>query len=304
MAARPPEGLIGECARAAAPHRVVPELLRCQAETNSAVTKSVREAGAALRAMRAAVRSRCAVHGLDAIAVSSHPWAEWEAQHIVDAPRYRRVEAEMQDVVRRYFVSGMHVHAGFGDAEERIAVMRRLRGELPLLLALSTSSVFHAGRMTGLKSFRAQITASLPRSGAPPATRELGGTGGEHRAGTGRWARWRTERSCAGTSARRCATRRSSSACATHARAQPTRWPSSRCTPASCDEALEAHRAGAPEPACMDEALVEGRWRAARYGAFAELPRARERGAGRGRRAHAADRGATRGARRRARVPE
>ena len=58
VAARPPEGLIRECAEAAAPHRVVPELLRCQAETNSAVTKSVREAGAALRAMRAAGRSR------------------------------------------------------------------------------------------------------------------------------------------------------------------------------------------------------------------------------------------------------
>ena len=271
VAASPPEGLIEACAAAAAPNRVVRELLRCQIETNSTVTSGVSEAAAALHDARRAVRRVCAAHGLDAVAVSSHPWARWEEQQIANAPRYRKVEAEMQDVVRRYFVSGMHVHAGFGDAEERIAVMRRLRGELPLLLALSTSSVFHAGRMTGLKSFRAQITASLPRSGAPPVIddwQSLEASIERYRAmgavEDGTELRWDLRPSVRYPTLEL----RVCDACPRIADA------AALIALYAClvRESLEAHRRGAPEPPCMDEAITEGRWRAARYGAFAELP--------------------------------
>ena len=43
-------------------------------------------------------------------------------------------------VLRRLLVNGMHVHAGFGDADSRIRVMTALRRYLPLLNALSGSS--------------------------------------------------------------------------------------------------------------------------------------------------------------------
>ena len=65
----------------------------------------------------------------------------------------------------------MHVHAGFGDPELRIRVMTSLRQYLPILLAVSTSSPFHAGQLTGLKSYRQVVIGALPRTGMPRALR-------------------------------------------------------------------------------------------------------------------------------------
>ena len=49
--------------------------------------------------------------------------------------------------------------------------MMAITGDLPLLLALSTSSPFNAGRITGLKSFRHVAMSALPRTGIPPQMR-------------------------------------------------------------------------------------------------------------------------------------
>ena len=64
------------------------------------------------------------------------------------------------------------VHAGFATPDIRIRVMNALVQHLPLLLALSTSSPFHGGRLTGLKSYRQSAIAALPRTGIPPVLHE------------------------------------------------------------------------------------------------------------------------------------
>ena len=69
--------------------------------------------------------------------------------------------------MRRLVVGGMHVHAGFGDADSRIRVMTATRRYLPLVHALSTSSPFHGGRETGFKSCRLSIMGALPRTSMP-----------------------------------------------------------------------------------------------------------------------------------------
>ena len=48
----------------------------------------------------------------------------------------------------------MHIHAGFGTPDLRIRVMTAVRPYVPLLLALSASSPFYSGQLTGLKSYR------------------------------------------------------------------------------------------------------------------------------------------------------
>ena len=83
--------------------------------------------------------------------------------------RYRRFEVIFQESVRRFVVAGMHIHAGFGDADDRIRVMTALRRYLPLLHALSTSSPFGGGRMTGFKSYRLNLIGALPRTSLPGA---------------------------------------------------------------------------------------------------------------------------------------
>ena len=166
--ADPDPGIFSEALERAGPHRVVNEFLRSQIETNSKVCRSVAEVAASLRETRDALIAACRGHGARIIASSTHPWARWEAQQVTDKPRYRDAAIAFQDTVRQFFIGGMHVHAGFGTAQVRIEVMDALVEYLPLLLALSTSSPFHAGRLTGLKSYRQTAIRALPRTGLPP----------------------------------------------------------------------------------------------------------------------------------------
>ena len=155
----------------AAPHRIVNEFLRSQIETNSTVCGSVAELAQSLHETRGAVIAAARAHGARVIASSTHPWARWEAQLVTAKPRYRRAAAALQDSVRQFFIGGMHIHAGFATADLRIQVMDALLEYLPLMLALSTSSPFHGGRLTGLKSHRQITIGAIPRTGLPPAMR-------------------------------------------------------------------------------------------------------------------------------------
>jgi carboxylate-amine ligase len=61
----------------------------------------------------------------------------------------------------------MHVHVGISDDEVRIDLMNQLTYFLPHLVALSTSSPFWQGQVTGLKSYRLSVFDELPRTGLP-----------------------------------------------------------------------------------------------------------------------------------------
>ena len=165
----PNPDIFEQAKEAAKPHRIVNEFMRSQIETNSKICGSVEELDTSLRETRRAVIGAAAKHDATVIASSTHPWARWEDQQVTQSNRYRRTEAELQDTVRQFFIGGMHVHAGFGTPEIRIQVMNAILRYLPLLLALSTSSPFHAGRLTGLKSYRQSTIGALPRTGLPPA---------------------------------------------------------------------------------------------------------------------------------------
>ncbi len=166
--ANPEPAIFEACGRAAGEHKVVPEFLRSQIETNTRVCQSVADLRAALTETRRLVIDATDQHGVAAMAASMHPFAEWAAQSPTPRERYRRFAVTYQESVRRFFVSGMHIHAGFGDADSRIRVMTALRRYLPLMLALSGSSPFNAGRETGFKSYRLNLIGALPRTNLPP----------------------------------------------------------------------------------------------------------------------------------------
>ena len=84
------------------------------------------------------------------------------------ADRYRWLVEQLQYVARRELVFGMHVHVAVPDPDLAMHVMESLLAELPVLLALSSSSPFWRGEATGLASTRTAIFASMPRSGQPP----------------------------------------------------------------------------------------------------------------------------------------
>jgi carboxylate-amine ligase len=61
----------------------------------------------------------------------------------------------------------MHVHVGIEDRHLRIDLMNQIRYFLPHLLALSCSSPFWDGALTGLHAYRLVIFQNLPRTGMP-----------------------------------------------------------------------------------------------------------------------------------------
>ena len=166
--ADPDQAIFEASARAAGEHKAVTEFLRSQIETNTRVCQSISDLRTALIETRRLVVQAAERHGAAAMATSMHPFAEWAAQSPTARERYRRFAITYQESVRRFFVSGMHIHAGFGDADSRIRVMTALRSYLPLLLALSASSPFNAGRETGFKSYRLNLIGALPRTNLPP----------------------------------------------------------------------------------------------------------------------------------------
>ena len=167
----PDPELFAACEQRSGPHKVVHELLRTQLETNTRVCHSVADLRTAMRETRSLVVDTAARFGAAVMAASTHPFAHWSAQAITPKERYDRLTMDFQEVVRRFLVGGMHIHAGFGDADSRIRVMTALRRYLPVLHALSTSSPFNEGRETGLKSYRLTLIGALPRTSLPPAFR-------------------------------------------------------------------------------------------------------------------------------------
>ena len=81
---------------------------------------------------------------------------------------------DLQQVVRRLVICGMHVHVGIEDPDMRIDLMNQVSYFLPHLLALTTSSPFWHGHRTGLKSYRMSVFRGMPRTGLPPHFRSWG----------------------------------------------------------------------------------------------------------------------------------
>lgn len=167
----PDRGIFEDCEKNLGPHKVVAEFLRSQIETTTRVCQSVAEVREALFETRRLVINAAANHGAAVMAASTHPFAAWSNQVVTAGRRYEQFATTYQQAVRELLVGGMHIHAGFGDADSRVRVMTALRQHLPLLHALSASSPFSSGGETGFKSYRITLFSSLPRTGLPAPLR-------------------------------------------------------------------------------------------------------------------------------------
>jgi carboxylate-amine ligase len=166
LATEAPAAFMADCERALGP-QVSPEFLRSQIEVGTRPCRTLGEASADLRRLRAGIVASAANHGLAPIAASTHPFARAGQAPHTDRERYHALARDLAGVGRRLLISGMHVHIGIEDDEQRIDLMNQLRYFLPHLLMLSTSSPFWEGEDTGLKSWRLAIFRELPRTGLP-----------------------------------------------------------------------------------------------------------------------------------------
>lgn len=143
------------------------EFMRSQVEIQTRPCANISEAREDLTNKRRTVCEVAERYDLHPIAASTHPFADWGQQLHTDKKRYNLLARDMQGVVRRLVISGMHVHVGIPEPDLRIDLMSQVSYFLPHLLALSTSSPFWHGEDTGLKSYRMSVFKALPRTGLP-----------------------------------------------------------------------------------------------------------------------------------------
>jgi len=161
-----PKGMLEECQQRLG-DQVSPEFLQCQIEIGTPVCNSLAEARDSLSHLRGEVARIAEAHGVAIIAASTHPFGSWQKLKRTPKQRYQDIEQDLQSVVRRLVISGMHVHVGIDDDELRIDLLSQISYFLPHLLALSTSSPFWQGQDTGLKSYRIAVWDEMPRTGLP-----------------------------------------------------------------------------------------------------------------------------------------
>ena len=146
-----------------------PELMQCQVEIATPPCRTAADALAALVDLRAGLIRDAARCGVRVAAAGTHPFSPLEEQLITARDRYREMVAAMRYPARRIVVFGMHAHVSIGGASKALAVIEALLPDLPVVLALSTSSPFLAGEETGLASTRLVLGQGMPRTGLPPA---------------------------------------------------------------------------------------------------------------------------------------
>jgi carboxylate-amine ligase len=146
------------------------ELISSEIEIVSGTGADLHDALARQRERRRRLFALAAAQGVALGATGTHPWADYREQTIIDTEHYRRVEEGLRYVAWRNNTFSLHVHVGMRGADRAVKVCDRLRGVLPLLLAISANSPWLDGRDTGLQSARTQsFTKSFPRCGVPDA---------------------------------------------------------------------------------------------------------------------------------------
>lgn len=147
--------------------RVMTEMLQSQLEVATPPCETFDEARVHLAHYRRELAEMAARHGLGIAAMGTFPLAYWPEQTVTPKSRYGAIIDDLQMIGYRNMLCGMHVHVAVPDVETRINLIMRLTPYLPLLLALTTSSPFWQGNLTGLVGYRLAAYDELPRTGLP-----------------------------------------------------------------------------------------------------------------------------------------
>ena len=147
--------------------RVKTEMLQSQIEVVTPPCDSPSEARAYLVDYRRTLGQAASEHKLRLAAMGTFPLAFWPEQLMTPKARYGAIMDDLQMIGMRNMLCGMHVHVEVPDVSTRINLIMRLTPYLPLLLALSTSSPFWQGHLTGLVGYRLAAYDELPRTGLP-----------------------------------------------------------------------------------------------------------------------------------------
>ena len=102
---------------------------------------------------------------LNLYACGTHPLMNLQNISVSVNDRYYKLKNELQHLLKRYMIMGLHVHVGMKSEKHLINSFNNTNYLLPLFLPLAASSSFFKGKNTGIFSYRNIILDSLPRSG-------------------------------------------------------------------------------------------------------------------------------------------
>ena len=146
---------------------IATEMLQSQIEIVTPPCETMSDARAHLVRLRRALGDAASARGLGVAAMGTFPLAFWPEMEPTRKKRYGAIMDDLQMIGSRNMMCGMHVHVAVPDLDARVNLMTRLTPYLPLLLALSTSSPFWQGHLTGLVGYRLAAYDELPRTGLP-----------------------------------------------------------------------------------------------------------------------------------------
>jgi glutamate---cysteine ligase / carboxylate-amine ligase len=152
--------------------RVNPELMQSVLEIATPVCRTPADVERELRRLRSYVTGLASEQEMRVGSAGTHPFSLFERQRITARDRYRHLVDQLQYVARRELIFGLHIHVAVDDPEKAVQVVNGLLAHLSSLLALSASSPFWRGELTGLDSSRQMVFAAFPRSGPPPRFRD------------------------------------------------------------------------------------------------------------------------------------
>jgi carboxylate-amine ligase len=146
--------------------RAAPETHACVLELRTAPHASAAGAAAELCELRGALDTTLRESlGLRAAVAGVHPLVARSEAPVSGGMRYREIEATMRSLAHREPTMAQHVHVAVPDGQAAVRALDGLRGDLPLLLALSANSPFLRGRDSGFASVRTPIFSMFPRVG-------------------------------------------------------------------------------------------------------------------------------------------
>ncbi len=143
------------------------EMLQSQIEVATPPCETIMQAREHLAHYRRTLGDIARKRRLGIAAVGTFPLAFRDEQRVTPKPRYDEIMQDLQILGLRNMLCGMHIHVEPPDPSSRINLIVRVTPYLPLLLALSVSSPFWQGHLTGLSGYRLAAYDELPRTGLP-----------------------------------------------------------------------------------------------------------------------------------------
>ena len=145
-----------------------PELQRSMVETASAVHAGLAGLRRDLVVRRRDLAEAAAAVGLAVATVGTVPTSGTRRGRVFPNLRYEWMAAEYRQLVDEQQVCACQVHVAVADRDLAVRVTRRIRGWLPVLLAMSSSSPYFQGEDTGYESYRTVVVSRWPTVGPPP----------------------------------------------------------------------------------------------------------------------------------------